>query len=150
MTGIKNPGYIKAREYVYDFDVSGGTFGTAINLDELPGQTKMPIGSIILDVVAKVVTAPTSLGSATCEWGNEDDPNGYSNTAIPVATLIDNYVASFGSIAAPLGWDDDNDHPIRYPVTTADQGEFKFTINIADLITGKIIFTVLYLEPSAA
>lgn len=136
------------QEYVYDFDVSGGAQGT-IALHSLDNKAVIPSGAIIKDVTAKVVTACTSGGSATVDWGNGDDPNGYA-AAVAVGTLVDNYVTSAAGEGSALLWDDTNDHLIPLNVSTAADGQFSVTIATADLTAGKILFIVEYLMPTEA
>lgn len=145
---IKNMKHVQ--EYIYDFSVDGGTNGTAISLHSKDNKAVIPVGGIITAVTAKVVTACTSGGSATVEWGNGDDSNGYSGTAIAVGSLTDNALFNGWDNAAALLWDDTNDHPIPVNVSTAADGQFKILINTADLTAGKIVFLVEYLMPTVA
>lgn len=140
---------IQVQEYVYDFAVDGGTNGTAINLHAKDNKAVIPVGAIITDVTAKVVTACTSGGAATVAWGNGDDADGYSGTTIAVASLTDNSVWSAGVQGSEaLIWDDSNDHNIHLPVLDAADGQFKLLISTADLTAGKIVFMVTYLMPT--
>lgn len=149
MSGIKNAEHVQ--EYMYDFSVDGGVNGSAINLHAKANKAVIPVGAIITDVTAKVVTACTSDGSATVAWGNGDDEDGYSGTTIAVASLTDNAVFYPGAQGSEeLLWDDTNDHVIHYPVTTAAQGQFKLLISTADLTAGKIVFMVKYYLPTVA
>jgi len=147
MSGVLNKKHIA--EYIYDFAVDGGANGTAISLHAKNGKAVIPVGAIITNCVAKVVTACTSAGSATVAWGNGDDADGYSGTTIAVGSLTDNAVFSPGVQGSEaLLWDDSNDHNIMYPVTTAAQGQVKLLISTADLTAGKIVIVFEYLLPT--
>lgn len=144
-TVFKNAG-VNVQEYVYDFAVDGGAEGE-IFLSSKDGYQPLPVGAIVLGVIAKVETACTSGGSATVAWGNDDDPDGYSGTGIAVASLTANAVFNGHDNAAALLWDDTNDHAIYPYVADEDDGEFSVTIATAALTAGKIRFNVLYLMP---
>ena len=62
------------QEYVYDFAVDGGVKDVAINLHAKDNKGVIPVGAIITDVTAKVVTAIVG-SSSTVAWGNGDDSN---------------------------------------------------------------------------
>lgn len=143
---FKNDG-VQVAEYVYDFDVDGGAQGE-IFLSSKAGYAPVPNGAIITAVCLKVVTAFTSDGSATLAWGNDDDPDGYSGTAIAVASLTDNAVFNGWDNGAALLWDDTNDHQIYVPVVNEDDGEVSVTIGTADMTAGKAIVLVQYYMPS--
>jgi len=143
--GILNNG-VNVAEYVYDFDVDGGTFGTGIALSAKNNKSAVPIGAVVCGVTAKVITAPTSEGSATVGWGDGSTADGYSGTTIAIATLVDNYVVNGWDRDASLLWDGNNDHPIYYTVTSAATGAFNILIGTADLTAGKIVFFVSYFE----
>ena len=136
------------QEYVYDFAVDGGTNASAISLHDKARAAVIPVGAIITDVTAKIVTACTSAGSATVAWGNGDDADGYSGTTIAVATLVDNFLVNGHDLDAALLWDGTNDHKLYVTVLTAADGQFKLLISTADLTAGKIIFMVEYLLPT--
>lgn len=146
MSVFENAG-LMVQEYVYDFAVDGGATG-AINLHAKANKAVVPVGAIIIGVRAKVVTACTSGGSATVAWGNGDDADGYSGTAIAVASLTDNALFNGYDNGAALLWDDTNDHVIDVNVSTAADGQFIVTIGTADLTAGKIVFMVQYLFPT--
>ena len=141
---------IHVQEYVYDFSVDGGANGTAINLHAKDNKAVIPVGAVIKSVVAKVVTACTSGGSATVAWGNEDDEDGYSGSAIAVGSLTDNAIFNGWDNGAALLWDDTNDHKLYVNVADSADGEFKLTIGTAALTAGKILFLVEYYYPSLA
>lgn len=143
---FKNDG-LSVQEYVYDFSVDGGA-ASAVTLSDKAGYDAIPIGSIILGVHAKVVTTVTSGGSATVEWGNGGDADGFSGTAIAKATLVANYVVNHSMNAAALLWDNTNDNDVPYYVADAASGAFKMIANVAALTAGKIVFMVTYLKPS--
>lgn len=142
----KNDG-ILVQEYVYDFAVDGGAAGEII-LSDNANKTAIPVGAVVKAVMMKVVTAFTSGGSATMSYGNGDDPDGYSGTAIAVASLTDNLIVNGWDSAAALLWDDTNDHMIFNNVLDADDGEFSILIATADMTAGKAIFLVEYYMPS--
>lgn len=140
---FKNSG-LQTQEYVYDFAVDGGTNGAAITLSNKVGYDPLPVGAVVKSVYAHVVTAVTSGGSATVEWGNGDDADGYSGTAIAKATLVLNYVCNHAMGAGALLWDNTNDCDIPLYIDDATTGAFKILINTADLTAGKIVFMVDY------
>ena len=146
MSGLRNGG-LQVQEYVYDFAVDGGATGE-IFLSSKDGCSPIPNGAIIKAVTMKVVTAFTSGGSATLAWGNDDDPDGYSGSAVAVASLVDNFVANGWDNGAALLWDDTNDHQIPVPVINEDDGEFSVTIATAAMTAGKALFLVEYLLPT--
>lgn len=143
---FRNDG-LHVQQYIYDFDVDGGAQGE-IFLSSKAGYAPIPNGAIIKAVTMKVVTAFTSGGSATLAWGNDDDPDGYSGTAIAVASLTDNAVFNGWDNGAVLLWDDTNDHQIPVPVINEDDGEVSVTIATADMTAGKCYIFVEYLMPS--
>ena len=146
MFGFKNDG-VNIAEYVYDFYVDGGAQG-AISLHAKDGKTVIPVGAIIKGVTAKVLTSVTSAGAATCIWGNGDDADGYSGATVGKATLVANYVANGGENDAALLYDTTDYYPKYVNVSTAEDGQFIFTIATADLTAGKIVFFVEYLLPA--
>jgi len=143
---IKNMKHVQ--EYVYDFDVDGGVKDANIVLSDKDNKDPIPVGAVITGVMAKVVTAVESLGSATVSWGNDDDEDGYSGTTIAKTSLVDNAVFNGWDNGAALLWDDTNDHQIYVPVLDADDGDFIVLISTADLTAGKIVFMVEYLMPT--
>lgn len=143
---FKNDG-VQVQEYVYDFSADGGAQGSIV-LSSKAGYDPLPVGAIVKHVTAKVVTGVTSGGSATCEWGNGDDTDGYSGTAIAKATLVANYVCNEAMGAGALLWDNTNDANVPLYIDDATTGNFTFKINTADLTAGKIIFLVEYYLPS--
>lgn len=143
---MKNSG-VKVQEYVYDFAVDGGATGNHI-LSAKAGQLPVPVGSVIKGVTAKVVTAVTSGGSATAEWGTLADTDGYSGTAIAKATLVAGYIQNGWVNAGALIWDNSNDVQLYPYVSVAADGALYFVINVAALTAGKINFLVEYYCPS--
>jgi hypothetical protein len=146
MSSLKNNG-VNVAEFVYDFAVDGGSVG-AINLHAKDNKGVLPVGSIIKSVTCKVVTAFTSGGSATLAWGNGDDADGFSGTAIAVASLTDNAVFNGWDNGAALIFDDTNDHPIFVNVADAADGQFIVTIGTAAMTAGKAVFLVEYYAPT--
>ena len=146
MASLRNSG-VQCQEFIYDFSVDGGAQGE-IFLSSKAGYAPIPNGAIIKSVTAKVITAFTSGGSATLAWGNDDDPDGYSGSAIAVASLTDNALFNGMDNGAALLWDDTNDHPIPVAVINEDDGEFSVTIGTADMTAGKAVFLVEYLHPT--
>jgi len=136
----------KVQEYIYDFAVDGGAV-SEIFLSAKAGKKPIPIGSIITAVTAKVITAVVGTTS-TLAWGNDDDPDGYSGTAIAEATLVADFVVNGWDLGAALLWDDINDHQLYVTVLNADDGDFSVTIGTNALTAGKVIFMVEYLAPS--
>ena len=134
-------------EYVYDFSVDGGDVGEIV-LSSKPAKAAVPVGAIVKAVTAKVATAGASAGSATLAWGNGDDADGYSGTAIAVASLTAGAVFNGWDNAAALIWDDTNDHPIPVYVADAADGQVSVTIGTAALTAGKVAVILEYLFPS--
>lgn len=145
MSLLRNVGR-QVREYIYDFDVDGGTDDTKIDLSAKEGYSPIPQGSIVLNVHAKVITAVVGT-SSTLIVGNTTDPNGFYE-AIGEATLVDEFVTSAGVQAGVLLWDDTNDHLLPFLVNSADDADFQVLIGTADLTAGKVLFMVEYLGPS--
>jgi len=146
MSALRNVG-LQVQEYVYDFAVDGGAVG-AINLHAKNGKAVLPVGAIVKAVTMKVVTAFTSGGSATLAYGNGDDADGYSGSAIAVASLVDNFIVNGWDSGAQLLWDDTNDHQIPVNVADAADGQFIVTIGTAAMTAGKAVFLVEYLMPT--
>lgn len=149
MSVFKNSG-IHVQDYVYDFAVNGGTVST-IDLSITDGYALLPAGATVIGVVARVLTACTSGGSATVEWGNTSDTDGYSGVAIAVASLTANAVfngAEDATNPSALLFNNTNDEEKPYAVTaTANTQNFVVKINTAALTAGKIAFSVMYLMP---
>lgn len=147
---------INYAKYVYDFSVDGGATGS-ISLSSKAGYRGLPASAIVTRVFARVVTACTSGGSATVEWGNTADTDGYSGTANAVAGLTADSVWNGSETAGGEGaliWFRKATTPALatpkvYQVTsTANTKDFLVKINTAALTAGKIIFYVEYFMPS--
>jgi len=142
---FKNDG-INVQEYVYS--VADGDAATgAVVLSDKAGRDPIPVGAIIKRVVCKVYTA--FAGGTSMSWGNGDDADGYSGTAIVTASLTDNSLFNGYDNAAALLWDDTNDHPIDVNVADADDGKFEVTI-AGTMTAGEAVFMVEYYMPSKA
>jgi hypothetical protein len=139
---IKNLGKHVA-EYVYDFSVDGGVKDSAIVLSSKNGKEVLPQNAIVTGVSYRVITAVEGT-SSTVIFGNTTDADGYSGATIAEATLVADYVGNGWDNAAPLLWDDTNDHPIHFLVNSANDANFTLTIGTADLTAGKIAFYVEY------
>lgn len=142
---FRNDG-IHVQEYLYDFDVDGGTDDTKIDLSAKAGVAPLPQGAIVLNVHLKVIDAVVGT-SSTIIVGNTTDPDGFYQ-AIGEATLVDEFVTSGGVQAGVLIWDDTNDHLIPFLVNSDDDADFQILIGTADLTAGKMLFMVEYLMPS--
>lgn len=140
---------VLVQEYVYDFAVDGGAQGTIV-LSDKNGKAPLPVGAIVKDVTARVVTQCTSGGSATVAWGNGDDTDGYTTHGSPiaVASLTANAMFNAAGLDSALLWDGTNDHMIPLYIDDATTGNFSFVIGTADLTAGKIVFIVEYLYPA--
>lgn len=147
MLGFKNDGAL-VHEFLYDFAVDGGATG-AHDLSAKLGALPLPVGAVLKHVTAKVLTSVTSGGSATVEWGNGNDSDGYSGTAIAKATLVAGYVTDEGMGAGALLWDNSNDNNISLAVPDAASGKFQMSVNVAALTAGKIVFACEYYFPKA-
>lgn len=155
MSEYKNNG-VNVKEYVYDFSVDAGAVGS-ISLSGKANAGGLPVGAIVQSVHAKVLTACTSGGSATVEWGNTADADGYSGTAVAVAALTANAVFNGTETAGGEGaliytrkaTTPALGTPKPYAVTsTANTQDFKMAIGTAALTAGKISFSVHYLLPT--
>ena len=144
MASFKNAG-VHVQEYVYDFDVDGGATGEIV-LSDNDNKGAIPVGAVIKRVTALVKTAVAGT-SSTLAWGNGDDADGYSGTAIAEASLTANAVFNGYDNGAALLWDDTNDHPIDVYVADANDGKFSVTVGTADLTAGKVVFMVEYYFP---
>ena len=148
---------IQVQEYVWDFAVDGGAVG-AFNLHAKDNKAVIPVGAIVKRVLAKVLTTCTSGGSATLIWGNGSDTDGFSGTAIAVASLTANAVfcgnedhstpgallfSSIGTTPATVV------DKAGLVVTSAAAGQFVATVGTAALTAGKIVFVVEYFLPEA-
>lgn len=71
---------------VYDFSVLGGAISTISLVDDQGNPAVLPVGSIVTSVGARVITAVTSLGSATVSLGLLTTTD--LQSAIAKATLV--------------------------------------------------------------
>jgi len=124
------------QEYEYDFAVDGGATGD-IDLAAKAGKAPLPVGAVVMEVYAEVVTAVTSAGSLTMSWGDGtgNDVDGYSGTAIAVASLTLNTVFDGKADSGAL---------LPSKVLTAATGAFSVSIAVAAATAGKIKFRVVY------
>ncbi len=146
MAAFKNDG-IQVQEYVYDFAVDGGASGSNIVLSAKSGAQALPVGAIIMDVIAHVVTACVGT-SSTVAWGHSANADAYSGTTIAEASLTLNSIHNGQRTANSELWDDSADCQLHPYVGTADLGSFVVLIGTAALTAGKIRFSVSYLLPS--
>lgn len=117
--GKGTKGVVKA---IYDFSVHGGAIGT-INL--LPGDDLIPDNAIITNVIIDVVTAPTSLGSATVAFGSASAGDILGTTAIA---------------ALPIGLDDGvPDNTATNAVKLSADTNLSIVIGTAALTAGYIV-----------
>lgn len=135
-----------SQEYLWDFSVDGGAV-SAIALSSKNGKDSLPLGAVVVDVVAKVETLCTSGGSATLAWGPTADADGFSGPAIAVASLTAGAV--FGREQKPALLQDDTAKAAKYhSCIVANDADFKVTIGTAAMTAGKVSFTVLYVYPA--
>ena len=145
---FRNSG-VHVAQYVYDFDVDGGGSGTGDTFDlaAKAGAPVIPQGAVIKGVCMKVVTAFAG-ATSVYSWGTSAAGDGYSGTAIAVASMVDDFVVNGYDLDASLLWDGTNDHPIYIAVNSAADASFEFTIATADATAGKAYFMVEYYYPS--
>lgn len=136
---------MQVQEYVYDFGVDGGTVST-IDLSAKAGYDPVPVGAIIMDVVAYVETAVTTGASGTLAFGNGDDDDGYMS-AIAAGSLTANAVFNAAGQGSALLWDDTNDHMVPIYVADANDGKVQAKIETGALTAGKVRVMVTYLAP---
>lgn len=133
-------------EYLYDFAVDGGAVGTIV-LSSKNGKNPLPVGAIVKNVTARVLTAPLGGAGSTVSWGHSTT-DAYSGTTIAIASLTLNSLHN-GQVAGSLIWDNANDAQIPILVTDATtDGTFKVAIGTDPLTAGKIVFVVEYIEPA--
>lgn len=137
---------INIQEYVWDFAVDGGAQG-AIVLSDNANKHPIPVGAIIKNCYARVITQPDSAGDAvTIKWGNA---SGDYHGAVAQGALTANAVFnSQDDTSDNLLNDADPGHPIAYYVADANGGAFQVTLAAADATAGKIVFVVEYLLPA--
>lgn len=136
---------IQVQDYIYDTALDSVSTGEVF-LSSKANMPPLPIGAIVRGCVAKVVTAVTGT-SSTLAWGNDDDPDGYSGSAIAEASLTANAVFNGWDNGAALLWDDTNDHPIYQYVANTDDGEVSVTIGTAALTAGKVALFLEFMFP---
>lgn len=147
MSYFQKADVVQVEPYVYDATEDATAVGEVF-LSSKAGKDPLPVGAIVQQCVAKVVTAVTSSGSATMIWGNDDDPDGYSGSAIGKANLTANAIFNGWDSGAALLWDDTNDHPIYFHVADEDDGEVSVTIGGEALDTGKVALFLHFLYPN--
>lgn len=116
---------------VYDFTQDGGAYsGKVYILGTISGKV------LIEKVIARVVTAATSDGSATVIVGHTDNDDCFVDaTAGAVANLAIDKVAAAATTSVPL--------------ILGDGKKITMTIGTADLKTGKIVVDVWYKDHNA-
>ena len=129
---VANAGYLNKnsfvwQEYVYDFDVSTGAQG-AYNLNDLDGNSDIPLGAIVTHAYIKVETAAASGGSATIELGDGSDADKYINATDGALANIDGVNDVIGGVVATL----------TDCVTATADANVTLTIGAADLTAGKL------------
>lgn len=132
---------LHVQELVYDVAVDGGSVG-AYDLSAKASKSGMPVGSLVKAVYAKVVTAFTSGGAATLEWGPTADADGYSGAAKAVGALVDDAAFSGQEDSAALLSGG------VYAVVGASGSDFKVTVGAAAMTAGKAVFMVEYYKPT--
>lgn len=122
---------------VYDFTVLGGVASTIPLNDDQGNAAVLPQGAIVTNVVAHVITQPTSAGSATVALGsNISAATTDLMAATAKASLTVGFVAGVpvGTAATWVG-----------PVTGQTGSQIQVTIGTAALTAGKIYYCVEFL-----
>lgn len=145
MSYFQRSDVVQVEPYVYDTAVDAVAVGEVF-LSSKAGKDPLPVGAIVKGCIAKVITAVEGT-SSTLAWGNDDDPDGYSGSAIAEASLTANAVFNGWDNGAALLWDDTNDHPIYQYVADEDDGEVSVTIGSDSLTAGKVALFLEYLYP---
>lgn len=117
---------------IYDFSVLGGATGDIALLDDLGQPAVLPKGAIVRRVLAYVVTAVTSGGSATVALKAASTADLMAATAkasLSAAALVDG--TPVGSAATAVG-------PLAADTTV------KATVGTAALTAGKIVYFIDY------
>lgn len=111
---------------IYDFTKDGGAYSSKVyTLGVISGKV------LVTKVIARVVTAVTSGGSATVIIGHTDDDNAFVDaTAGAVANLTADAVAAAATTSVPM--------------VLADGKKITMTIGTADLTAGKVVVEVWY------
>ncbi len=142
---FKNDG-TQVHEYVYDVLVDGGA-AAAYVLSDKAGADPVPVGAVVKRVTAKVLTALA--GGTAVSWGNGDDADGYSGTAIVDASLTINALFNGYDNAAALLWDDTNYHMIDVAILDAADDEAR-VLTTGTHTAGKLLIMVEYYNPKEA
>lgn len=137
---------VQVEQYVYDTAVDAVAVGEVF-LSSKAGKKPLPIGAIVKGCTAHVVAAVTGT-SSTLAWGNDDDPDGYSGSAIAEGSLLLNAIFNGWDNAAALLWDDTNDHAIYQYVANEDDGEVSVSVGTATLTAGKVALYLDFLYPA--
>lgn len=127
----RSPCMMKA---IYDFGVSGGVQGDIALLDDGGNAAILPLGAVVTEVLAYVVTAVTSAGSATVALkllAGGDMMAATAKASLTIGAFIDG--VPVGTAATTKG-----------PVVSATGTQLKATVGTADLTAGKIQFFVRY------
>lgn len=136
---------MQVQEYVYDFGVDGGAVST-IDLSAKAGYDPIPVGAVVMDVVAKVDTAVTTGASGTLAFGNGDDDDGFMS-AIAAGSLTANAIFNAAGQDSALLWDGTNDHMTPFYVANAADGQVQAKIETGALTAGKVRVLVFYVAP---
>jgi hypothetical protein len=121
-----------SQEFVWDFSVDGGAISTIV-LSNKNNKNPMPVGAIVKDVTAQVITPITTGTGGTLSWGYTGGVTAYK-TATAAGSLTLNAV--FQSITSPIY------------VSDASTGAFVVDIATGTLTAGKVVFTVHYIYPA--
>lgn len=131
----------KLARFDYDFAVSGGAIG-AINL--VPNISALTAGMVITDMYVCVESPITSAGTPTITVGNTD-VDGFMVDIFALAAVADKVVRA-GQVAGDLLWDNTNDAPLAYRVSS--DLLLKLTVGVAALTGGKLQVYVEFLAPA--
>lgn len=118
--------------YEYDFAVSGGAIGNIQLVNKR--NNALAAGLVILDWTINVEAALTG-GVTTITLGNAGSTSGYAVDFFADATL--GAVINRGDRAGALVWDDTNDHPIYYKISSAANAVPTVTIGGAAVTAGR-------------
>lgn len=120
---------------VYDFAVDGGAIGTLSLLDDQGNPAILPAGAIVTNVVANVITAPTSAGLATVSLGTFASSSVTNLLGATAIASLTGFVAGVpvGTAATWVG-----------PVPAGEGLQLRAAIAAFALTAGKIYFVVEY------
>lgn len=119
---------------VYDFAVNGGLVSTINLVDDQGNPAILPKGALVTNVVARVITAATSGGSATVSLGLLTAIDLMAATAVASLTLGANVAGvPVGTAATWVG-----------PVTATGGTQVTAGIAVAALTAGKIKYFIEY------